>query len=61
MVRRVIKRKILLINPSYKIYKTSHVVLRYEPPVDLLNLASYLFEKGYECEIVNTAFEKIDL
>jgi radical SAM superfamily enzyme YgiQ (UPF0313 family) len=56
------KKRILLISPSYKILKTSRdrAVLRCEPPVGLLNLASFLYEKGYECNIVNTAFEEIN-
>lgn len=54
------KKRILLINPSYKIFKTSKAVLRYEPPVGLLNLASFLSEKGYKCDIVNTTFEDVD-
>jgi len=55
-----VKKRILLINPSYKISKTLKAILRYEPPVALLNLASFLHEKGHECDIVNTAFEEID-
>ncbi len=53
-------QKVLLINPSYAINTTPYAVLRQEPPVGLLSLASYLFERGYECDIVNTAFEEID-
>lgn len=53
-------KKILLINPSYKILETSKAVLRHEPPVGLLNLASFLLERGYKCDIVNIAFEEID-
>jgi radical SAM superfamily enzyme YgiQ (UPF0313 family) len=53
-------KKILLINPSYKISGTAMAVLRHEPPMALLNLASFLFDKGYHCEIVNTAIEEIN-
>ncbi|MDP3883019.1 MAG: radical SAM protein [Candidatus Staskawiczbacteria bacterium] len=53
-------KKILLIAPSYKEIKTSNAVPRYNPPVGVLNLASFLFEKGYKCDIVDTAFEEID-
>lgn len=54
------KKKILLINPSHKILQTSKAVMRYEPPVAFLNLASFLYEKGYECDFINTAFEDIN-
>lgn len=53
-------KKILLVSPSYKRLKTSNAVPRYNPPVGLLNLASFLLKKGYECDIVDTAFEEID-
>ncbi|MFH1968237.1 MAG: radical SAM protein [bacterium] len=53
-------KKILLISPSYKRLKTSNVVPRYNPPIGLLDLASFLSEKGYKCDIVDTAIEEID-
>ncbi len=53
-------KKILLIAPSYKRLKTSNAVPRYNPPVGLLNLASFLSEKGYKCDIIDMAFEEID-
>jgi len=53
-------KKILLITPSYKRLKTSNAVPRYNPPVGVLNLASFLLEKGYKCDIVDTALEEID-
>lgn len=53
-------KKILLINPSYRITETSKPVLRLEPPVALLNLATFLLDKGFVCDIVNTSFEDID-
>lgn len=54
------KKKVLLINPSHKIKKTERKIIRHYPPISLLNLASFLYDRGYECEIVNTAFEEID-
>ncbi len=33
--------------------------MRLEPPIGLLNLASFLVEHGYECQIVNTAFQEV--
>ena len=54
------KKKLLLISPSYKITHSSKATLRFDPPIGLLNLASFLAENGYQCDIVNTAFENID-
>lgn len=50
--------RVLLVNPCYKVDKSiSKKVLRYEPPVGLLNLASYMDMKGYSCDILNTALD----
>ena len=53
------KRKILLINPAFKISQTAYKVLRHPVPLGLLNLASFISKKDYECDIVNTAFEEM--
>jgi len=55
------KNKVLLINPSIKLTTTSKRVLRFGPPYELLSIASYIEEKGYTCDIVNLAFEDLDL
>ena len=52
--------RILLINPALPKEVTTKKVLRYDPPVGLLNLASFLHQKGYVCEFVDTAFNQID-
>lgn len=51
-------KKVLLINPSYPITKTSKKVLRVDPPLALLNLATHLKGRA-EVRIVNTAIEPV--
>jgi anaerobic magnesium-protoporphyrin IX monomethyl ester cyclase len=52
--------RILLINPGSRTHTSTRAVLRFDPPVALLNLASFLDVHGYEAEVVDTAVEEID-
>ncbi len=52
--------KILLINPGSRTHTSTRSVLRFDPPVALLNLAGFLDVHGYKAEVVDTAVEEID-
>lgn len=54
------KKKVLLVIPSHKMTETPRGIIRYYSPVSLLNLASFLHDRRYECDIVNAGFEEID-
>lgn len=52
------KKNILLVNPSSKFQGGSNVAIkRNEPPIALLNIASFLDSKGYKCDIIDTVLE----
>lgn len=57
-------RKVLLINPGhedrYEPYKhiTFRTIHRDPPPIGVLSVGSYLFEHGYEIDIIDTHVEE---